>query len=270
MILCLQILCHSQLGGRTIMFNRFLTYLSVGLAVAAFFHGSVSTHILIGIIILTIVVCLIVERIFRKISNLNYDWTNGLFFLLDKNPNEFRLKDKVITFNIKSDCEAEYNVLANGIQVKKNSDNVIYLGRYNWPQEDDIKHVVKVNDEEINHDQYCIGQDIKWSTISILARGIIHKKQESKVEYTLENLYINNLKYHKFLSCKIIEKIDTLQLNIKIPKNLSSGNNASFIVQDSNGDVIHVEELQPVNGSNKYTKTVHKPRIGKKYIIKLN
>lgn len=252
------------------MFNRFLTYFGIALAVAAFFNGTASSPILIGIIIGSIVVCVILEQIFNKISNLDQDWSNFLFFLLDKNPNEFRLKDKVVTFNIKSDSEAEYNVLANVIQSKKSSDNVIYHGRYNWPQENDITHVVKVNDEQINQDQYCIGQDIKWSTITISARGVIHKKQESKVEYTLENLYINNLKYHKFLSCKIIEKIDTLQLNIKIPQNLCSENVASFIVQNSNGEVIHKEELQPANGSNKYTKTVHKPKIGRKYIIKLS
>ncbi len=252
------------------MFNKFITYIGIALAVAAFFHEKVSTFYLFVIIFLSLLACIILEKVFKIISNCNYKWIDSIFFLFEKNQNDFRIKDKIVSFTIKSDKEAKYTVKADVIQTKKNKDNVIYDGRYHWPQEKDIIHEVKINNKKVTEDQFIVGQDIKWSTIKIFANDIVHKNDSNIIEYTLDDLYINNLKYHKFLSCKIIEKIDNLQLNFTIPENIAKDATAEYIIQNSRGDVIFSESLKPTNNKNKYSKTVTKPRIGRKYIIRVN
>ena len=103
-----------------------------------------------------------------------------------------------------------------------------------------------------------------------MSNGIIHKNDRNKIEYSLENLHINNIKYHKFLSCKVIEKIDNLQLNIKIASGIINEVKAEFIVQNSKGETVSCVPLTDVNGNNEFFKTIYKPRIGRKYIIKLS
>lgn len=251
------------------LFGKIVAYISLAIAIMASIKQEFTYIQLIAIEIIIVLCCFGLEWLLKKISNLNYKWLDALFFTFSKNPNNFIIKNKIITFDIKSVSEAQYHVEADVIQTKRHN-KAVYQGRYSWPQEKDIEHIVCLDNNKLDTSDYEIGEHIKWSTVKVFTSGIIHKGDENKIKYSLNNLYINNIKYHRFLSCKVIEKIIDLKLNIKIPVDIAGQNKAEFLIENEKGEIIHSEELSLPGHDNMYSHTIHKPRIGRKYIIKIS
>lgn len=251
------------------LFGKLVAYIGFGLAIVASIKQELTYIQSTAIEIIIVLCCFGLEWFFKKISNLNYRWLDAIFFTFSKNPNNFLIKNKIITFDIKSVSEAQYHVEADVVQTKRHN-KAVYQGRYSWPQEKDIEHIVFLDNKKLDTSNYEIGEHIKWSTVKVFTSGIIHKGDENKIEYSLNNLYINNIKYHRFLSCKVIEKIIDLKLNIKIPVDIAGQNKAEFLIENEKGEIIHSEELLLTGQDNMYSHTIHKPRIGRKYIIKIS
>lgn len=251
------------------LFGKIVAYISLALAIVASIKQELTHAQLIAIEIIIVLCCIGLEWVFEKISNFNYRWIDAIFFTFSKNPNNFIIKNKIITFDIKSVSEAQYRVEADVVQTKRHN-KAVYQGRYCWPQEEDIEHIVFLDNKKLDTSDYEIGEHIKWSTVKVFNSGITHKGDENKIEYSLNNLYINNIKYHRFLSCKVIEKIIDLKLNIKIPVDIAGKNRAEFLIENERGEIIHSEKLSLTGHDNTYSHTIHKPRIGRKYIIKIS
>lgn len=251
-------------GGMEIIMNVSLNYLGIlialNIAVWNTIHTSPIKFICFNILI--ILGCSLIDWCETKFRNLQSEILDFFVFSLTLNKRDYKINSRIETYSIKTKNLATFTSTAN-IKIKKNSDNFCYTDCFHWEQEDKFK--VRVDSDY----KYFLEEDLNWTKIVITPESFVAgKNQEKTIKYNIENLTINNLKRHSFLSCNPKDKIKMLKLIAYVDNNLNPNTEARFIVQNNNGDTIRTEKLQYNPKSQYFEKTIKYPRQSRKYIIK--
>lgn len=254
--------CKCYFKRFSVMENKFWTFFSVALACMAFLTGKVPVFVLLLIGASIMVMCALFSYFWGKISASHNKWIDYLYYVFSKNKLDYTVLCKSVEYEIDTRSTAKYKVECD-LKSKVKSADFCYKGRYNWEQDEDID--VAVTKGFV----YRCNEDLKWSEVSISpVKKFVHRKERLEVGFYLNNLRIRKLSKHSFLSCKVIEKIEFLQLKAIVHKSLSPEDKAVFIVQDNFGEEVSREEVAYDIQTSSFKKTVKYPRRGRKYIIK--
>ena len=246
--------------------GKVLTYLGIIIAINTAFWTTIQTSWLwfFGINITTICACLLLSHIEKKLLYSNHKWIDGIVYRFTKNDFNYVVKQKIVNYIIESEHSAKYSLSAE-ICVRHFENDFHYNGRYVWDQEDDINVIL----HDPSKFQCITSENLKWSNVDIYPKSSIAKpKTNYSVGFDLDNLAIRKLIKHSFLSCKVVEKIEHLQLVAYVEPSLHPAKKATLEIQNHLGMKIADDEEIPYNeATHSYSTTLSYPRKGRKYTI---
>lgn len=244
--------------------NNALTYFSILIAVntATWKFISDSPLKFIGVNLATIIVCVIINQCETKIKNSQLKLLDFIIYLLTRDRSYYQILSRTDIYTISSETEATLSSTAH-VKAKRVPEKFCYTDHFQWEQDEAFK--VDLDSKY----KYYFEEDLNWFRLIIEPKNFIMKnRQEESIGYKISNLHISNLKKHSFLSCRPIDKIKVLEIAACVNDSLKPAAYAKYMIQNKNGEVIHMEKLLYNAGNQSYEKTIKYPRKSRKYIIK--
>ena len=247
--------------------GKVLTYIGILIAVNTALWSIIQTcwWMFFVINLGTLFLCFLLLYIEKKLACSNHKWIDKIVYKFTKNDQKYVVKQKIVEYSIESEKDAKYKLASDICITQTPEEDFHYNGRYVWNQRDDI-NVTLINPSDF---RYKTSENLKWSNVDIYPTKIIPKaKTNYSLGFVLDNLTIEKLIKHSFLSCKVIEKIENLRLIAKVNPDLHPSPKATLEIQNHLGmKIADDEEILYDESNHSYSKTLTYPRKGRKYII---
>lgn len=251
-------------GNKNMKDSKLLNYAGILIAIDIPLWGKVSLGSFIIINIAIFFACVLLSRFESFLDNFPIRWINAVFYFFSRTKKNYIIEHRGVTYHIKDTKNATYKEEV-ALKVLKER-NFKYEGRYCWDQ-DDIDVSIIQNDVPLEKEE---SQDYKWSKVTIKPQGYL-KDKNLHTGFCLNNLKINSLKQHTFISCKVSEKIKNLKFKAIVDKSLNPPKTASYVIENAIGEEIEVkDDIKLVENGDQmfYELEIPFPRKGRKYILK--
>ncbi|MBE5754074.1 MAG: hypothetical protein E7340_01880 [Clostridiales bacterium] len=202
----------------------------------------------------------------------NTRWIDKIHFCFDKffHSDDFYILEQNVEWEILDEHSGLYNVSCDVISQKSSSAAQNFSLWYtNWDQtpKEEIRPYYKgsfPNDFNIS-----TRQDEQHYTHVTLTNHKAVKNTEWHAGFQLTGLQINDYKSRSFIKCSIKNRLETLNLTLKINDSLVYPKEARFIILDIKSNKIISDNEIIKCKDNQFNKTIKYPRKGRAYSIQV-
>lgn len=243
---------------------NFLAILGILISVLVSFYDKLSVDKLAIVVLVIILFCYLILLIENKLSKLNKRWLDSIFFIFTKRESPFVILERDTEYCILDEKNATYEE-SNHVKSLKCGAHQTFTSRYAWDQEEPIDCSRIEDDVTIREEG-----DLKWTKVHITKESYIDNRKNWNAGFKLKNLKITNYKKKSYISIKVIDKIKSLKMSIKVNESLNFNKKAKLYVEDYIGrEIGEPEEIEYDSVKKCFFKELRYPRKGRKYIIKV-